>query len=351
MLYSSLLLALVGAATAQLSLHQRAPAGCYPVAPNSTGGPLVPVKASKTAQGFYSAPRGWNSWGIQINPKTTPSSPSTIAPLTNQSFIIQQCNVLADPDLLAAGYDLCSIDGGWYSSVTDEYGRMTYNSTRFDIPELGTYLHNKGLKLGLYNMPYIPCEAADKKIYGTDIKVGTAFNGIEDEFGFCYFNYSHPNTQLYHNSMIDLWASWGTDMIKLDYITPGSSVGEYPVPADTSGAAAAYHRAIVNNGRQIRLDLSSNICRNEPYLGIWESSADSMRLAVDINYQHASTFVGMWKIQGTIEQYRLYINQLVLDKKLMVVRPDFDNLFVGNPASVSGITDESFSLRALLDLP
>ncbi|KAF5003569.1 hypothetical protein FDECE_9883 [Fusarium decemcellulare] len=311
MLYSSLLIALVGAATAQLSLHQRAPSGCYPVAPNSTGGPLVPVKTSKTAQGFYSAPRGWNSWGIQINPKTTPSSPSAIAPLTNQSFIIQQCNVLAGPDLLAAGYDLCSIDGGWYSSVTDEYGRMTYNSTRFDIPELGTYLHSKGLKLGLYNMPYIPCEAADKKIYGTNIKVGTTFNGIEDEFGFCYFNYSHPNTQLYHNSMIDLWASWGTDMIKLDYITPGSS---------------------------IRLDLSSNICRNEPYLGIWESSADSMRLAVDINYQHASTFVGMWKIQGTIEQYRLYINQLVLDKKLMVVRPDFDNLFVGNPASVSGIT-------------
>jgi alpha-galactosidase len=297
------------------------------------------VKTSKTAQGFYSAPRGWNSWGIQINPKTTPSSPSAIAPLTNQSFIIQQCNFLADPDLLAAGYDLCSIDGGWYSSVTDEYGRMTYNSTRFDIPELGTYLHNKGLKLGLYNMPYIPCEAADKKIYGTDIKVGTTFNGIEDEFGFCYFNYSHPNTQLYHNSMIELWASWGTDMIKLDYITPGSSVGEYPVPADTSGAAIAYHRAIINNGRQIRLDLSSNICRNEPYLGIWESSADSMRLAVDINNQHAGTFVGLWKIQGTIEQYRLYINQLVLDKKLMVVRPDFDNLFVGNPASVSGITD------------
>ncbi|WYZ42736.1 hypothetical protein EsH8_VI_000435 [Colletotrichum jinshuiense] len=339
MLCSSLLLTLVGTAAAQLPLQNRALAGCYPVAPNTTGGTVVPVKAGKTPHGFYAAPKGWNSWGIQINPRTTPSSPSAIAPLTNQTFIIEQCSVLADPDILAAGYDLCSLDGGWYSSVTDEYGRVTYNTTRFDIPALGTYLHGKGLKLGLYNMPNLPCEAAEKYIYGTNVKVGTTFNGVSDDYGLCYFNYSHPNTQLYHNTMIDLWASWGVDMIKLDYITPGSSVGDYAVPANTSGAAIAYHRAIVNNGRQIRLDLSSNICRNEPYLGIWEANSDSIRIAVDLNNHGARTFVGMWKIQGTIEQYRLYINQLVLGKKLMVARPDFDNLFVGNPAGVSGITD------------
>ncbi|KFY33461.1 hypothetical protein V494_07602 [Pseudogymnoascus sp. VKM F-4513 (FW-928)] len=339
MLCSLLPLTLVDAMAANPSLQERAISGCYPVAPNNTGGTIVPVKTGKTPQGFYSAPRGWNSWAIQINPKTTPSAPSDLSPLTNQAFIIEQCSVLADPDILAAGYDLCSLDGGWYGNVTDQYGRVTYDDTRFDIPKLATYLHSKGLKLGLYNMPNLPCEAADKNIYGHDIKVGTTFNGVEDKYGLCYFNYTHPNTQLYHNSLIDLWASWGADMIKLDYITPGSNVGDYGVPADTSGAAIAYHRAIINNGRQIRLDLSSNICRNEPYLEIWEGTSDSIRLAVDINNQHSTAFVGMWKVQGTIEQYRLYINQLVLDKKLMIARPDFDNLFVGNQASVSGITD------------
>jgi alpha-galactosidase len=64
-----------------------------------------------------------------------------------------------------------------------------------------------------------------------------------------------------------------------------------------------------------------------------------MRIAVDINNNGAKSFVSMWKIQGTIEQYRLYINQLAASKSLMKLRPDFDNLFVGNPAEVSGITD------------
>jgi alpha-galactosidase len=57
----------------------------------------------------------------------------------NQSFIIEQCTVLADSDILAAGWVLCSIDGGWYSDITDEYGRMVYNTTLFDIPTLADY--------------------------------------------------------------------------------------------------------------------------------------------------------------------------------------------------------------------
>jgi alpha-galactosidase len=265
MLYGSLLLILVGAAAAQIQLQDRAISGCYPVAANTSANTVVvPVKTGKSANGFYTAPRGWNSWGIQINPRTTPSAPLAIAPLTNQTFVISQCNILANATFVAAGFTLCSLDGGWYSSVTDTYGRLTYNTTRYDIPTLSTYLHSKGLQLGLYNMPNLPCETADKNIYGTTIKVGTTFNGIQDIHGLCYFNYSNPNTQLYYDTLIDLWASWGVDMLKLDYLTPGSSVGDYGVPADTSGAAVAYHNAIINNGRQIRLDLSSNVCRNDP---------------------------------------------------------------------------------------
>jgi alpha-galactosidase len=340
MLCSLLVSTLVSVAAARLLLENRAISGRYPIEPNSTGGTLLAVKPGKTRGGFYDAPKGWNTWGIQINPNTTPSAPAAIAPLTNQVFVIEQCSVLADPTILAAGFDLCSLDGGWYSSTaTDKDGRTTYNTSRFDIPALADYLHSKGLRLGLYNMPNVPCEAANKTIYGTSSQVGTTFNGVEDEYGLCYFNYSHPNTQLYHNSLIDLWASWGVDMIKLDYITPGSSVGDYGVPADTSGAVVAYHQAIFNNGRQSRLDVLSNVCRSDPYLGIWEENPDSIRIAVDINNSNDSSFVGIWKIQATIEQYCLYINQLASAGTLMVARPDFDNLCVGNPANVSGITD------------
>ncbi|KAJ5439693.1 uncharacterized protein N7458_010691 [Penicillium daleae] len=47
----------------------------------------------------------------------------------------------------------------------------------------------------------------------------------------------------------------------------------------------------------------------------------------------------MWKIQQTIEQYRQYINYQVAAGKRMSLRPDLDDLFVANPASVNGVTD------------
>jgi alpha-galactosidase len=269
----------------------------------------------------------------------TPSYPSSIAPYVNQAFIIEQCTVLAEPDILAAGYDLCSIDGGWYSSITDENGRVVYNSTLFDMPTLGSYLYGKGLKLGVYSLPGIPCSAANKTIFGTKIQVGSTFSGVEDTNGQCYFDYSNANTQLYHDSLIKLWASWGVDMIKLDYITPGSSVGSIGMPSNLSDSAIAFHKAITNSGRRIRLHLSLNVCRNEPYLGIWQASADSMRVAVDINRYGGRVFVGIWKIQGTIEQYRQYINLQVVANKPITLHADMDNLFVGNPASVTRVSD------------
>jgi alpha-galactosidase len=339
MLSNSLLIILVGVAAAQNVLQDRALSGCWPLAANSSGGALTVIKSATTPNGFSKAPRGWNSWGVQGTPLTTPSYAASGAPYVNQTFVQSQCSVLADADILAAGYDLCSIDGGWYSSVTDDNGRVVANSTLFDMAAMGTYLHAKGLKLGVYSLPGIPCDAANKTIYGTSIKISAAFSGVEDTNGLCYFNYSSPNAQLYHNSLINLWASWGVDMIKLDYITPGSSVGSIGMPANLSDSVIAFHRAIVNNGRQIRLDISSNICRNSPYLGIWQTNADSMRVAVDIDTYGGHVFVGIWKIQGTIEQYRQFINLQVAADKPVTIHPDLDNLFIGNPAAVTGVSD------------
>jgi alpha-galactosidase len=179
---------------------------------------------------------------------------------------------------------------------------MVYNTTLFDIPPLTNYLHGLGLQLGLYNQPGIPCEAANKTIYGTNISVGSTFSGVENVNSYCYYVYDNAGTQLYHNTLIDHWASWGVGMIKLDYVTPGSSTRNQGYPSNTSASAIAFHQAITNNGRSIRLDLSSNVCRDEPYLGIWTANAESIGLAVDINSYGASVFVGMWRIQQTIEQ-------------------------------------------------
>lgn len=120
---------------------------------------------------------------------------------------------------------------------------------------------------------------------------------------------------------------------------PGFTIQEKPIVPDTSGSVIAYHKAIAQSGRQIRLDISSNVCRNDTFLDIWEGNSDTMRLEIDINNQNSGTLVGMWKIQGTIEQYRRYINQIVDSGKDLRLRPDFSNLFVGNEALITGIND------------
>lgn len=312
---------------------------CWPLAPNSTGDDLTVLRTAKSPNGFLRPARGWNSWGVQATPNTTPSFPQLPGRVVNQEFIVEQCTVLAEPDLRAAGYDLCSVDGGWYSSITDEFGRVTHNTTLFDIPALSDYLHGKGLKMGLYSQPGIPCEARDKQIFGSNLTVGSTLIDHVDKNDNCYFDYNNPTTQLYHDELIKLWASWGVDMIKLDYVTPGSNIEDTRMPGNLSATGISYHRAIAKSGRQIQLDISSNVCRSDPYWGIWASNADSIRVDTDINSYGEDVFVGMPNVQRAIENYRQFVNLQLVDHKPVTLRGNLDNLFVGNPASTTGVTD------------
>ncbi|KAL4796722.1 hypothetical protein BDV19DRAFT_377970 [Aspergillus venezuelensis] len=246
---------------------------------------FIVLKTSQSPHGFTRPLRGWNSWGIQATPGTTPSYPSDLGRLINQ-----QCSVLAnDADLRHAGYTLCSLDGGWYyTSLTDKYGRVTYNESLFDMPRLGRYLHSQGLKFGLYAQPGIPCEARDKTIFNTN---------------------------------------------------------DTCIPDDLSRSAVAFHRTIENSGRRIELDVSSNVYRSEPYWGTWGSSAESIRVDTDINNYGGNTFVNMREVQRTIENYRQFANLQVRDIKSglgsgsVTLRGNLDTLLVGNLANVTGVTD------------
>ncbi|KAL4744616.1 hypothetical protein BDW72DRAFT_212326 [Aspergillus terricola var. indicus] len=278
MLSSTLLATIIRIGTAATQLTDEA---CWPHAPNTAGGPLT------------------------ATPNTTPSYPKgEVGRVINQEFIISQCTVLSDPAIRRAGYDLCSLDGGWYSSLTDEFGRITYNASLFDIPAL----------------------SSNKSIHGTNVSVGSTFINHVDKNNNCYFDYENPDTQLYHDELIALWASWGVDMIKLDYVTLGSNVQDTRMPGNPSASATAYHRAIEKSGRKIQLDVSSDVCRSQPYWGIWNPNADSIRVDTDINAYGSDVFVNMRHVQRTVEDYRQFSN--------------LDNLFVGNPANITGVTDK-----------
>ncbi|KAL1964378.1 hypothetical protein VTN77DRAFT_7063 [Rasamsonia byssochlamydoides] len=310
--------------------------GCYPQ-PESGAGPLQVLRTARTANGFTSSARGWNSWGIEAL-----ANPSIIPGWTvfNQNAVKSQCSVLARADFKAAGYDLCSLDAGWStSSEVDEYGRILYNSTLFNLPELADYLHGQGLKLGVYVIPGVPCVAANKTIEGTNIRIGDVLNGNNDELGYCDWDFSKDGVQQWHDSLINLWASWGVDMIKLDFVTPGSPWNGANLVCNNSAAVEAYHKAIANSGRQIRLDLSWKLCRNETYLPVWSSLAESIRTDQDIDNYGTNTFLAWQVVQRAIENYRQYI---LLQKQRNVpitLYPDMDNLFVGNAENLTGVSD------------
>lgn len=91
----------------------------------------------------------------------------------------------------------------------------------------------------------------------------------------------------------------------------------------------------------MRLDISWKLERNSTYYDIWRANADAMRTDQDINNSGKTIFVAWATIQRAIDNYRQYIVETSVSDptQLISIYPDMDNLFVANPANVSGVTD------------
>ncbi|KAI5927090.1 glycoside hydrolase superfamily [Camillea tinctor] len=292
------------------------------------------VQIEQTPNGFLSSPRGWNSYGIQTNPATNPEFQF------DQAGVISQCDVLATTTALKdAGYVYCSLDSGWsVGDRGDDFGRIIYNDTIFDIPGLADHLHSQGLLLGVYVVPGAFHADEGKTILGTNVTIGSVCSG-DNGLSRCNLDYSQPAVQQWFNSVVDQFATWGVDLIKLDYVTPGSPVNGATLPQDSSGEVIAYHKAIAQSNRQIRLDISWKLDRSQTYFEIWNANADSMRTDQDINNSGGTTFVAWEVLQRAIENYRQYIATVTQYGTTLTIYPDMDNLYVGNEAAITGVTD------------
>ncbi|XWX02247.1 hypothetical protein V2A60_010282 [Cordyceps javanica] len=301
---------------------------------------LQVISYGETAGGFRSAARGWNSFGLK--------STNTGADFKfDQAHVAAQCDLLASDLGAAANYTYCSLDSGWSVAYNgDEHGRITYDTAVFDIPALAAHLHAKGLNLGLYVVPGAFEGDRDKTILNTSTKIGEVCSGSEG-LARCVFDYTREEVQLWHDSVVKQFADWGTDFIKLDYVTPGSPESGQPLPADQSAAVRAWQTAIRRSGRPMRLDISWKLDRSADYFKFWNDQADSMRTDQDINNDNqATTFIRWFTAQRAIDNYRQWI---VAAKAVfgggdggpvkIRVRPDLDNLYTGNAADVTGVSD------------
>jgi alpha-galactosidase len=256
----------------------------------------------------------------------------------------RQCDLIIPQD----GFDYyCSIDSGWSDEDNgDENGVLQPNTTRFpNMSALAEHLHGRGMKLGLYILPGAYASDADKFINGTTTRLRDVFSDGKVYLDRRTFkDYSDPIVQLWHDSVIRTFRSWGVDYLKLDFIIPGSPQSGSPLPRDTSGSVQAYHRAIMNNGAygKFALHISWKLNRSGIYWQKWRQDADSLRVDQDINNSGESSLTAWWTVLRTIDYYRQFIveqTQPDRQNETIMIRPDMDNMFVGNPADLSGISD------------
>ena len=182
-------------------------------------------------------PMGWNSWDCYYSSVT-------------EKEVLQNAQYLVDHDLVKHGWEYVVIDIRWYCNhpslgggnynqkgtqdyVLDEYGRYLPSPSRFPsaivngknegFKALADKLHAMGLKFGIHIMRGVPKSVVGSSKYTLKGSEQTAwskvYKGTTSPCTWLKDNLLVQNNeygQMYYNSIMDLYASWGVDFIKID---------------------------------------------------------------------------------------------------------------------------------------
>ncbi len=172
---------------------------------------------------------------------------------------------LHDSGLQRLGYDYFNQDDGWYQCPgpqgpsVDAYGRWVTDEQLFPpgadgengIAALASYVHGLGLKFGIYVTSGISRQAVAENtpILGTDYTADEIASGKRENNYNCGgmdgIDYASPGAQAFVDSIVDEFAGWGVDYIKLDGITNANAPD-----------IAAWSEAIRQSGRPMQLDVT-----------------------------------------------------------------------------------------------
>ena len=204
-------------------------------------------------------PMGWNSWDC-------------FGSTVTEAEVKANANYMAEK-LKKLGWEYIVVDIRWFVEndkaggynqtdpryVMDEYGRYLPYAGRFPsaadgkgFKALADYVHTKGLKFGIHIMRGIPVEAVKRKLPIKDANGVTADQIYTTNLQCPWLrdNYTiladKPGAQEYYNSILDLYASWGVDFIKVDDLSRPYHQGEIEL----------IRKAIDRTGRPIVLSTS-----------------------------------------------------------------------------------------------
>jgi hypothetical protein len=219
---------------------------------------------------------GWSSWSFLRKGPTAAN-------------LEAQARAMKKSGLQKLGYNYVNLDDFWYPCPGPQgpdvgpHGLWVTDTSKFPahgdtngIKVVADYMHNLGMKFGIYVTPGISKQAVSKN---TPIK-GTSYTAAqiaepsvkENNYncrGMVRINFEKPGAQEFINSWADMLASWGVDYVKLDG-TANSNVPD----------VEAWSKAIRQSGRPMVLDVTQGSYTKviaptlEKYANQWEFAPD-----------------------------------------------------------------------------
>ncbi len=212
---------------------------------------------------------GWSSWSFMRSKPT-------------EEKIRAQVDALIAAGLPELGYRYINIDSGW-TDGWDEHGVPKPNLGNFPsgMEGLSAYLHSRGLRFGLYLGPGIRPQLYDANpvVAGTSTHlqeiVDKSLPGstLRDTYKI---DFSKPAARAYIESVVNQFARWKVDFIKLDFVGPGGGNRA----ADNREEVRQWHAAILRSGYPIWLELSNWLSIDQAPL--WRANANGWRIEDDI---------------------------------------------------------------------
>jgi len=247
---------------------------------------LQSVKTYAATNGVGQTPfLGWSSW-------------SSLRGGISEAKIQAQADSMAK-NLKQVGFTYINIDSGWTSGF-DAFGRATPDLGEFPhgISRIASYVHSKGLKLGIYLLPGMNQNVwqANDQIFGTNFHVRdiTDTSKQGNTLGNAYrIDYSKPGAAQYIQSYANLVTSWGVDYIKFDFVGPGGG----KVAADNRADMQQWMTALKATGRPVWIELSNSL--SFANVKDWQSDANGWRITGDIEcYKRCPNLTDWAQVSG-----------------------------------------------------
>ncbi|MGI4737996.1 MAG: NPCBM/NEW2 domain-containing protein [Janthinobacterium lividum] len=227
-------------------------------------------------------PMGWNSWDC-YGPTVTEAETKA-----NADYMAK--------NLQPSGWEYVVVDIRWYVGNDtahgynekdpawniDQYGRFVPAPNRFPsaaggrgFKPLADYMHAQGLKFGIHLMRGVPVIAVQRKlpIKGTKLTAADIYSK-EGQAAWLHDMYTvvggRPGAQEYYNSLFELYASWGVDLVKIDDLSEPYHTAEIEM----------IRKAIDRTGRKIVFSMSpgetpiANAKHAQQHANMWRTVGD-----------------------------------------------------------------------------